>query len=134
MLNLAYRRAWIAGGVLLSAIIVVGSLLPAPVIESLPLSLWDKALHAVAYGSLTLWFAGMLERSRYLLAGALSFGLGIFVELAQATLTETRLGDSADLVANGTGAVLGLGLAYAGLGGWARHVERWLGVAPASSR
>lgn len=134
MLNLAYRRAWVAGGVLLGAAIVVASLLPAPVIESLSLSLWDKALHAAAYGSLTVWFAGLLERTRYPLAALLSFGLGILVELAQSTLTETRLAESADILANGTGAVLGLALAYAGLGGWARQVERWLGVAPPGPR
>ncbi|MCU0976987.1 MAG: hypothetical protein MUC71_11860 [Steroidobacteraceae bacterium] len=134
MLNLAYRRAWISGGVLLSAIVVAGSLVPGPLIESLPLTLWDKALHAVAYGSLTLWFAGLLERSRYLIAGILSFGLGIAVEVAQAALTETRLAESADLVANGTGVAIGLALAYAGLGGWARQVERWLRVPPPGGR
>jgi VanZ family protein len=133
MLELAYRRAWVAGGVLLAAGIVIGSLLPGPVVGSL-FSLWDKLLHALAYGSLTLWFAGLLERSRYPLVAALSFALGILVELAQATLTETRLAESADLVANGTGAALGLVLAHAGLGGWARQVERWLGVAPAADR
>ena len=132
MLNLAYRRAWIAGGVLLGATIVVGSLLPGQVIA--PLSIWDKFLHSAAYGALTLWFAGLLERPRYWLAGLLCFLLGMLVELAQATFTSTRLGESADLVANGAGAVLGLTLAYAGLGGWARHVERWLGVAPAGGR
>ena len=132
MLNLAYRRAWVAGGVLLGATIVVGSLLPGQVIS--PFSIWDKFMHAAAYGALTLWFAGLLERPRYWLAGLLCFVLGVLVELAQATLTSTRLAESADLVANGLGAALGLALAYAGLGGWARHVERWLGVAPAGSR
>ncbi len=134
MLDLVYRRAWVAGGVLLSAVVVTGSLLPAPVIQSLPLSPWDKALHLLAYGSLTLWFAGLLERSRYLLAGLMSFGLGLLVELAQATITTTRLAESADLVANGAGAALGLVLAYAGLGGWAGHFERWLGVSPSGGR
>jgi VanZ family protein len=76
----------------------------------------------------------MLERSRYPVAAVLSFGLGILVELAQAPLTDPRLAESADLVANGVGAVLGLALAYAGLGGWARQVERWLGVAPPVDR
>jgi VanZ family protein len=134
MLDLAYRRAWIAGGVLLTALVVVGSLLPAPVIESLHLLPWDKARHALAYGSLTLWFTGLLERSRYHRAGLLSFAVGLLVELAQAALTATRLAGSADLLANGIGAALGLAVAYAGLGGWARHVERWLGVAPAGGR
>ena len=56
--------------------------------------------------------------------------LGIGLEFAQGLLTETRQGDPRDIVANATGILLALMLAYLGLGGWAGRVERWLGAAP----
>lgn len=129
MLPLARPGLWIAGALLLAAAIVVGSLLPGPVVEST--ASWDKLQHTVAYLVLSLWLIGMVGRSGYLRAAAAAFLLGVAVEVAQALLTDTRQGDLLDLVANGTGALLALAAAYLGLGGWAQRAERWLGVSPA---
>jgi len=129
MLPLARPGLWIAGALLLAAAIVVGSLLPGPVVEST--ASWDKLQHTVAYLVLSLWLVGMVGRKGYLRAAAAAFLLGVAVEVAQALLTETRQGDLLDLVANGTGALLALVVAHLGLGGWAQRAERWLGLSPA---
>lgn len=129
MLPLARPALWITGAVLLASAIVVGSLLPGPVVESV--AGWDKLQHTAAYLVLALWISGMVDRRHYLWAAAAAFLLGAGVEVAQAVLTDTRQGDALDLLANGSGAVLALGAAHLGLGGWASRVERWLGLAPA---
>ncbi len=127
MLPLARPGLWIAGALLLALAIVVGSLLPGPVVPSV--SSWDKLDHTGAYLVLALWLAGMVDRRRYLWAAGGAFLLGVAVEIAQALLTDTRHGDVLDLVANATGVVLALAVAYLGLGGWAQRAERWLGLA-----
>jgi len=129
MLPLARPALWVMGALLLALAIVVGSLLPGPVVESV--STWDKLQHTGAYLVLALWISGMVDRRRYLWAAAAAFLLGAAIEAAQALLTDTRQGDVLDLVANATGAVLALVAAHLGLGGWAQRVERWLGLAPA---
>jgi VanZ family protein len=132
MLPLVYRRFWLAGAWLVALAIVVGSLLPGPLIAVV--STWDKLQHAIAYGLLTFWLLGLLERSRYLWAAAITLALGVAVEVAQGLLTATRIGDPLDIVANATGVGLALLIAWLGLGGWAEQVERWLGVAPPRQR
>ena len=129
MLRLARPGLWIAGALLIAAAIVVGSLLPGPVVEST--ASWDKLQHTVAYLVLSLWLIGMVGRQGYVRAAAAAFLLGVAVEVAQALLTETRQGDLLDLAANGTGALLALAAAYLGLGGWAQRAERWMGLSPA---
>ena len=129
MLPLARPRLWISGALLIALGIVVGSLLPGPVVQSV--SSWDKLEHTGAYLVLALWLAGMVDRRHYLWAAAGAFLLGAAIEAAQALLTETRQGDVLDIVANGTGALVALAVAYLGLGGWAQRAERWLGFARA---
>jgi VanZ family protein len=127
MLPLARPGLWMTGALLIALAIVVGSLLPGPVVQSV--SSWDKLEHAGAYLVLALWLAGMADRSRYVRAAGAAFLLGAGIEAAQALLTETREGDVLDLVANGVGALVALAMAYLGLGGWALRAERWLGLA-----
>lgn len=126
MLPLAWARLWVAGAILIVAAIVIGSLLPGPVVEVF--SAYDKLEHAAAYLLLTSWLTGMLERRRYPLAALGALLLGLAIELAQAGLTDTRVGDPLDLVANFAGIALGLALAYLALGGWAARLETWLGA------
>jgi hypothetical protein len=127
MLPLVYRRFWLTGAWLVALAIVIGSLLPGPLIAAV--STWDKLQHGAAYGLLTFWLLGLLERSRYLWAAAITLGLGVAIEVAQGLLTATRFADPLDIVANATGVGLALLIAWLGLGGWAEQVERWLGVA-----
>jgi len=125
VLQLARPGLWIMGALLLALLIVVGGLLPGPVVKSV--SAWDKLEHVGAYLVLTLWLAGMVERPRYPAAAAAALLLGAAVEAGQVLLTETRHGDLLDLVANAIGVALALTAAYLGFGGWAQRAERWLG-------
>ncbi|MBS1200814.1 MAG: hypothetical protein H6R27_1492 [Proteobacteria bacterium] len=128
MLPLVRQGLWIAGALLIGAAIVLGSLLPGPLVATV--SAWDKLEHAAAYGILTLWLTGMLVRRRYVVAAIAAFLLGLSLEVVQGALTATRQSDPLDLVANGTGIFVALALAWLGLGGWAGRVERWFGLAP----
>ena len=126
MLPLVYRRLWLAGALLIAAGIIIGSLLPGPVVATVGID--DKFEHAGAYFALTLWLAGLMARRRYAWAALAAFALGAALEAAQGLLTVTREPEGLDLVANGAGIVFALALAYLGLGGWAGRVERMLGA------
>jgi VanZ family protein len=128
VLKLAHPRLWQAGAVLIAAAIVVGSLLPGPVVARV--HVWDKLEHAGAYFLLTMWLEGILERRRYAVAVVVALLLGIGLEIAQGLLTATRQADFSDLIANALGILLALVLAYLGLGGWAGRVERFFGAVP----
>jgi VanZ family protein len=126
VLPLVHSRLWLAGGLLIAGGIVIGSLLPGPVVATVGID--DKFEHAGAYFALTLWLAGMVVPRRYAWAALAAFALGAAMEAAQGLLTVTREAEGLDLVANGAGIALALALAYLGLGGWAGRVERLLGV------
>jgi VanZ family protein len=126
VLPLVHRRLWLAGSLLIAAGIIVGSLLPGPVVATVGID--DKFEHAGAYFALTLWLAGLMARRRYAWAALAAFALGAALEAAQGLLTVTREPEGLDLVANGAGIVFALALAYLGLGGWAGRVERMLGA------
>lgn len=128
MLPLARPGLWIAGACALCVLIIVGSLLPGPLVAVVGIS--DKLEHAGSYFLLTLWLGGMLERRRYLAAAVAAVLLGGSLEVAQRLLTTTREASLLDLAANAAGIALALALAYLGLGGWAGRIERWLGAAP----
>ena len=126
MLPLVYRRLWLAGALLVVAGIIIGSLLPGPVVAEV--ASYDKFEHAGAYFALTLWLAGLVVPRRYAWVALAAFALGAALEAVQGLLTVTREPDGLDLVANGAGIALALALAYLGLGGWAARVERMLGA------
>jgi len=126
VLPLVYRRLWLAGALLIAGGIVIGSLLPGPVVATVGID--DKFEHAGAYFALTLWLAGLVVRRRYAWAALAAFALGAAMEAAQGLLTVTREAEGLDLVANCAGIALALALAYLGLGGWAGRLERLLGV------
>ena len=126
MLPLVYRRLWLAGALLVVAGIIIGSLLPGPVVAEV--ASYDKLEHAGAYFALTLWLAGLVVPRRYAWVALAAFALGAALEAVQGLLTVTREPDGLDLVANGAGIALALALAYLGLGGWAARVERMLGA------
>lgn len=116
------KAAWLALGWLLTAVVVVASLLP---VTELPhVKLWDKAEHVVAYAGLAFVFAGTLGRARWrtVLWGLLTLGAGL--EVAQALAGTGRHAEWWDLVADAVGVGLGLAVAAAIPGGWCRRVER----------
>jgi VanZ family protein len=127
VLPLAYRRLWMTGALLLAAGIIVGSLLPGPMVAVA--GGHDKLEHIGAYFILSLWIVGLVDRRWYPRAGLAVLALGAAMEVAQGLLTVTRQADVLDLVADGVGIALALALAYLGIGGWASRLERWLGAA-----
>ena len=126
ILPLRHRTAWLAAVAVLVATIATGSLVPATTVESI--GVWDKFQHAGAYFVLTVMLVGIVERRAYPLAGVGALLFGGLIEIAQGTLTTTRVMDWHDLVANSTGIVAALGCAWLGLGGWALWVESRLGI------
>jgi len=128
MLPLVHPRLWLAGALLLATGIIVGSLLPGPVVA--PVGGHDKLEHVGAYFVLTLWMVGLVERRWYPTAALAALALGAALEVAQGLLTVTRQADVFDLVADGGGVAFALTLAYLGIGGWAGRLERWLGAGP----
>ena len=123
MLPLRYPRFWAAMGWLLTAGVVVGSLMPGSAVPDVGLS--DKAMHASAYFILMVWFAGFYRRGFYPLIAGVLIALGVGLDLLQ-RLTETRSFDWYDVAMNCTGVVFGLVLSLLLLGGWSQRLEQRL--------
>lgn len=121
---LRYAPAWLAGGYVVVAVIVLGSLLPGMPGPDFAGS--DKLVHLGMYFALMLWFAGIyLPRNHLWLMLSLA-ALGITLELVQ-EFSGLRNGDWRDVAANVTGIALGMLLAKRGMSGWCEKVEtRWL--------
>jgi hypothetical protein len=114
---------WSALGWLLVVGVIVGSLIPGPVLAVVDIS--DKVMHAGAYLLLMIWFAGLYRRSLYPLIALVLLALGVSLDLLQ-NLTATRMFDWLDIAMNGAGIAAGLMLALLLLGGWCEWVERRL--------
>lgn len=123
--QLPHRTWWIAGGVLIAIGIAAGSLAPAGSAPSI--GLWDKAEHALGYAALAAWFAGIVPPSRYVRLGVALLAFGVAIELAQGAMNVGRTADPRDVLANGVGIVIGLGMAALGASGWIRAIERRIG-------
>jgi VanZ family protein len=104
-------RLWLAVWIFGIGLCIVLSLLP-PIELGAPRDS-DKLGHLLAYFTLSAW-AVMIFRSRrsQSLAALGLFMLGLSMELAQAQLTTTRLGDPRDALANTLGILAGLVLAF----------------------
>jgi VanZ family protein len=122
--TLRHARFWqvlgwllVLGAIYLS--LTPGSALPKDMLVN------DKVAHATTYALLTLWFAGLYPRSRYVWIGLSLFALGVFIEFAQGAMGLGRQRDLLDVAANSMGICLGLMLALAWLGDWVQRVESW---------
>ncbi|MGH8250973.1 MAG: hypothetical protein ACREVI_09825 [Steroidobacteraceae bacterium] len=126
MTSARLRHLWIAAIVVLVAAIVAGSLLPVP---DVPAALGsDKYRHYFAYLLLALFGSGIVTPDRLWRVMIRCFLLGLALELAQAVLTDTRLAEWTDLLANAAGVVTAWIVAAGGGAGWAyrvaaRHLE-----------
>jgi len=99
------RRLWRAIGVGLILLVIWLSLTPTPI--EIPVEQGDKFGHLAAYGTLMFWFANLDARLRQRLGYATAFvALGIALEFAQG-LTDYRVFEVADMVANAIGVLLG---------------------------
>ena len=108
---------------LLTAAVIVGSLLPGPVVPAIPIR--DKLLHAGAYLVLMVSFAGLYRRGLYPVVASGLLVLGVSLDLLQ-RLTETRSFDLKDIAMNCAGVAVGLVLSWWLLGGWCQRVEQRL--------
>jgi hypothetical protein len=126
MASLKFPRFWWSCGWLMIASVCVGSLLP---LQQHTLILRDdKIVHALAYGTLMLWFSGLVTRRRRLATVAgLLFLLGFALDMLQSTVA-TRSFDPWDIAANGAGILAAWMLAQLLLAGWCERVERFFAV------
>jgi VanZ family protein len=98
-------RAWRAIGVGLILLVIWLSLTPSPI--EIPVEQGDKIGHLAAYGTLMFWFAQLDARRRTRLGYAVGFiALGIALEFAQG-MTDYRVFEVADMIANAAGVLLG---------------------------
>lgn len=112
---------WIAGWLAC----VVLSLLPSVPLPDVPDS--DKVGHFLAYFTLSAWAVGLFaSRRAHLLAALALVGLGVAMELAQASLTTVRMGDIRDALANTLGVAAGLALTFTPAARFLHHLDRRL--------
>ena len=83
----------------------------------------DKVLHTIGYALLAVWFGGLYPKPRYGWVAAGLVALGILIEIAQGAMHLGRTADVRDALADCGGIVLGLTLAWIGLGRWALWVH-----------
>jgi VanZ family protein len=114
---------WSAIAWLLTAAVVVGSLVPGEVVASIGVR--DKVMHAGAYFVLMVAFAGFYRSGLYPAIAVVLLGLGFSLDLLQ-LLTETRAFDWYDVAMNSAGIAAGLVLSWLLIGGWCQRVEQRL--------
>jgi hypothetical protein len=123
VLPLHFPKVWSALAWLLTAAVIVASLVPSAVVASIGLG--DKFMHASAYFVLMVSFAGLYRRGLYLFVAVVLLALGLTLEFLQ-TFTETRVFDWDDGAMNAVGITAGLVLSWWLLGGWCQRVEQRL--------
>jgi VanZ family protein len=119
--ELRLARLWWTVGWAIVLYITVSCLEPAHYVPNL--HLWDKAEHALAFFGMSVWFGGLVRRSRYPLIGVAMLLFGAGIEIAQGAMKLGRDEDVMDLVADSVGIAVALALLYLGLGAWARWIE-----------
>jgi VanZ family protein len=120
------QRVWWAFGVVLVVAAIVVCLVPVPDIAA-PLEWNDKASHLTGHGILALYFAGLMPRRSWWKIFVFLLLMGVAIEFAQYYMRWGREGDPRDVLANSTGAVLGLLAGRLGLARWPELAARLLG-------
>jgi len=125
VLPLRYPYVWLSLGWLLVIGVVVGSLLPAPIIRQITPAVNDKIEHFSAYFVLMMWFGGLYPRAKHLGVAAALFFLGVSLDVLQGVATTTRTFDLFDIAADGVGILVALVLSFSLLEGWCQRLERF---------
>lgn len=120
MTESGFRRLWIAAILAVACVIVLMSLVPHPVLPTQGGS--DKLGHYLAYLVLALMASGIVSARRLPLAMLRCFLLGLALEAAQALVTENRVAEWADLLANAAGVATAWIISAGGRSGWAPRV------------
>lgn len=124
----ARPRVWLGIWLFGWGLAIALSLIPPPPLH-LDIDDGDKLGHVLAYATLSAWAVMVFARPRAWFAAALALvALGIGMEVAQGALTDSRLRDPLDAVANTFGVGLGLLLGLT-RGREALHAldRRWFG-------
>ncbi len=123
LLQLRYRRAWAGSIWLLVLVIAAGSLVPEMGPASVAGS--DKIGHVVAYFTLAVLGSAVVTTTKLPWVMVRVMFLGLAMEAAQGLLTDTRMADWSDVLANATGVFAAWWLVRR-RAGWAMAVEAWL--------
>lgn len=119
-----FRHLWIAAIVVVAGLIVAASLTPVP---ALPIDTGaDKIGHYFAYLVLALLASGIVVPDRLWRAMLRCFFLGLALEAAQAFMTDHRVAEWADLLANAAGILTAWLIAAGGRAGWGPRAAAWL--------
>jgi hypothetical protein len=121
MSPLVLRRFWLAGGVCLVAAVLALALAPTSAVPATGLG--DRFDHTLAFATLTLWFAGLLQPPLYAPLGLALLAFGAAIEALQGASGLGRVADLRDLAVDLVGVAVGLAAARAGLGRWMQWVE-----------
>ena len=124
--ELQLRRLWLSVGYLLVFNILILSLAPLDSAPTLTLPYSDKAVHALVFMLLMIWFSGLMPPRLYPRLFLVLLIYGGLIEFLQ-QFTPYRTLEFLDVVADFVGLSVGWGLALAGLNGWPRHLERLFG-------
>ena len=120
------QRVWWA----LGAVLVVAAMLVCLVpVDNVPTAFeWnDKVSHLLGHGALAIYFAGLLPRRGWWKIFVFLLLFGVAIEFGQHLMQVGRQGDPRDVLANCTGAALGLVAARLGLARWPDLVAWLLG-------
>ena len=123
---MSLARIWWTLGALLVIAAAIICLVPFAEVPT-EFELNDKISHVLGHGSLALYFAGLVPRRDWWKIFVFLLLFGIAIEFAQYFMHAGREGDVRDVLANATGAGLGLGLARLGLARWPEWAARLLG-------
>lgn len=119
--DLRLARLWWSVGWVMVLYITISCLEPPRYVPNL--HLWDKAEHALAFFGMSVWFGGLVRRSRYPVIAFLMLLFGAGIEIAQGVMRVGRDADVMDWVADAVGIAVALSVLYLGLGAWTRWVE-----------
>jgi len=122
MLPLRHPWLWLLPGWVLVAAVIAASVFPGIAIVTLNITGADKLAHAVSYCLLMIWFAGLYAPRHHWIVAVSLLALGLVLELVQWSLPY-RFFESADLLANATGVMVGLVLSIFLLAGWCQRIE-----------
>jgi VanZ family protein len=111
-----FRQLWIAAIAVVVVAIIAGSLSPFPLLpnETGP----DKFGHYFSYLVLAILASGIVEPARLWRVMLRCFLLGFGLEAAQALLTDHRMAEWGDLLANAAGILTAWLFAAGGRAGW----------------
>ena len=126
MLPLRHPLRWLLPGWVLVAAVIGASVFPGIAINVPNITGADKLAHGASYCLLMIWFAGLYAPRHHGIVAVLLLALGLALELVQWSLPY-RAFELADLIANATGILVGLGLSASLLAGWCQRMESRLG-------